>query len=181
MQISVDGFVARPDGQLDWMTWTWDDQLKSFTSELTDTVDTILLGRKMTKEFVDHWEKAVKDDDKEEALFAKRMVDYEKYIFTKTLDKPYGLNSKLAKGDIVAEVNAIKAKSSDKDVIVYGGANFVSSLIEKNLIDELYLFVNPRAISTGMKIFNQDTSLELIESTSFKCGVVVNKYKPKTS
>ena len=43
MQMSVDGFVAGPEGQLDWMTWTWDVRLQDFVRELTDSVDTIVM------------------------------------------------------------------------------------------------------------------------------------------
>ena len=54
MQISVDGFVAGPNGELDWMEWNWDDEIKNYVNELTDSVDTILLGRKMTEGFISH-------------------------------------------------------------------------------------------------------------------------------
>ncbi len=60
MHLSVDGFVARPDGSLDWVTWTMDDKLKQFIYSLTDSSDTILLGRKMTDGFVSHWKTATK-------------------------------------------------------------------------------------------------------------------------
>ena len=53
--ISLDGFIATPDGGLDWMTWNWDDELKKYVNDLTNSVDTILLGRKMT-EVVNHYE-----------------------------------------------------------------------------------------------------------------------------
>jgi hypothetical protein len=46
VQMTVDGFVAGPNGELDWMMWNWDDKLKNYVGELTDSVDTILLGRK---------------------------------------------------------------------------------------------------------------------------------------
>ena len=55
MQMSVDGFVAGPEGQLDWMTWTWDVRLQDFVRELTDSVDTIVMGRKMADGFMRHW------------------------------------------------------------------------------------------------------------------------------
>lgn len=48
MQVSVDGFVAGPNGELDWMTWTRDDKMEELINALTDSSDTILLGRKMT-------------------------------------------------------------------------------------------------------------------------------------
>jgi hypothetical protein len=59
MQITVDGFVAGPEGQLDWMTWDMDEKLIAFINHLTDTSDTILLGRKMTEGFIKYWEGVV--------------------------------------------------------------------------------------------------------------------------
>jgi dihydrofolate reductase len=56
MQITIDGFVAGPEGQLDWMTRAMDEKLLAFINHLTDTSDTILLGRKMTEGFIKYWE-----------------------------------------------------------------------------------------------------------------------------
>lgn len=47
VQMSVDGFIAGPNVEMDWMVWDWDDTLKKYVSDLTDPVDTILLGRKL--------------------------------------------------------------------------------------------------------------------------------------
>jgi len=73
--MSVDGFVGGPNGELDWMTWNWDDALKNFVNELTDSVDTILLGRKMTDGFVNHWTNIVKNrPDDGSYPFAKKWL-----------------------------------------------------------------------------------------------------------
>ncbi len=56
VQLSVDGFNAGPNGELDFLTWNWDDGIKKFVDDIHSTVDTILLGRKMTDGFVKHWE-----------------------------------------------------------------------------------------------------------------------------
>ncbi|HEY6626688.1 MAG TPA: dihydrofolate reductase family protein [Ignavibacteriaceae bacterium] len=133
VQMSVDGFVAGPNGELDWMTWNWSDDIKNYVTELHDTIDTILLGRKMTDGFVKHWQSV--EPGTEEYPFAKKMVDYPKVVFTKTLNKSEWKNTTLAKGNLSEEVNSLKNQSG-KDIIVYGGAGFVSSLIKENLIDE---------------------------------------------
>jgi dihydrofolate reductase len=62
---------------------------------------------------------------------------------------------------------------------VYGGATFVSSLIENKLIDELNLFINPVAIGKGLQIFSSRSPLKLINSTAYPSGIVVNTYKPQ--
>jgi dihydrofolate reductase len=178
MQLSVDGFVARPDGALDWMTWTMDDKLKQFIHSLTDSSDTILLGRKMTEGFVSHWENVVNNKPgSPEFSLAKKMVDTPKIVFSKTQKSMGGKNLVVENGDLVTAVENLKRKNG-KDLVVYGGAIFVSNLIEKNLIDELNIFVNPTAIGTGLKIFKNTTSLELLESTAYECGIIVNTYRP---
>src|ERR1700759_1268670 len=86
MQISVDGYVAGPNGELDWMIWNLDDKLLQFINSLTDSSDTILLGRKMTDGFVNYWENVVNNQpDSPEFSFAKKMVDTPKVVFSKTV------------------------------------------------------------------------------------------------
>lgn len=54
MQVSLDGFVAGPNGEMDWMTWNWDDELKEYVMKLTDPVDCIILGRVLAQGFIPH-------------------------------------------------------------------------------------------------------------------------------
>lgn len=175
MQVSVDGFVAGPEGQLDWMTWTWDNQLMDFVSDLTKSVDTILMGRKMADGFMRHWEAAVNNPEDPSQPFAQLMVDYPKIIFSRTNQSVSGINASMATLPLVEEVNMLKQQPG-KDIIVYGGAGFVTSLIENNLIDELHLFINPTAIGKGMSIFSGHTLLQLDSSVKYDCGIVINKY-----
>lgn len=177
VQISADGFVAGPEGQLDWMTWNWDEKLVQFTTDLTNSCDTILLGRKMTDGFITHWTNTMANPNDPSFESAKIFVETPKVVFTKTLDESVWANTILAKGDLVEEVNRLKNQPG-KNIIVYGGASFVSSLIENGLIDELNLFVNPTAIGEGLRIFTGHTALKLAGSTAYDCGIVVNRYQP---
>lgn len=175
VQISVDGFVAGPNGEMDWMTWNWDDELKDYVFKLTSSVDTILLGRKMADGFISHWTNVLASPNNPEFEFAKKMVDYSKVVFTKTLDKSIWTNTELAKGNLAEEITRLKI-GGGKDIIVYGGATFVSSLIKEMLIDELHLFVNPAAIGNGLTIFkqlNQKQNFTLLKSQAFGCGITV--------
>ena len=176
MQMTVDGFAAGPDGQLDWMTRNLDDKLLAFIVHLIDTSDTILLGRKMTPGFISYWE-SVKSDSPE-AFFARKMVDYPKVVFSKTLTHVDGKNVRVENGDLVQAVNRLKQETG-KDIIVYGGPTLVSSLLEQNLIDELNIFVNPVAIGRGMGIFKNRQNLRLSQSTAYPCGVVIHTYTPE--
>jgi len=178
MQTTVDGFVAGPEGQLDWMTWDMDEKLLAFISHLTDTSDTILLGRKMTEGFIKYWEHVITQPESPEYSFGRKMVDTPKVVFSKTLNHVAGQNVRLENGDMVEAVNKLK-KAPGKDIVVYGGATFVSSLIEKSLIDELNFFVNPVAIGNGMRVFKDRRTMKLTASTAYPCGIVVNSYEPK--
>ena len=67
-----------------------------------------------------------------------------------------------------------------KDIIVYGGASFVSSLIKANLIDDYFLFVNPTAIGDGKGVFNSLESkhpMKLVEAKAFDCGIALLHYQ----
>ena len=176
MQITVDGFVAGPEGQLDWMTWAMEEKGIAMVNHLIDTSDTILMGRKMTPGFVNYWESVKADDPQYD--FAQKMVNTPKVVFSRTLSTMDGKNVRVENGDLVAAVNQLKSQSG-KDLLVYGGASFVASLIENGLIDELHLIVNPIAIHDGMRIFTARTPLELVDSVALTTGKVANTYKPR--
>ena len=178
MQITIDGFVAGANGEMDWMVFDWDDELKNYVNEITEPVDCIILGCKLAQGFIPSWTSRIANPETADA-FAHKMVDTPKIVFTKTLDESPWVNTVLAKGDIVEEVNRLKNQTG-KDIIVYGGADFVSSLIKENLIDEYNFFVNPAAIGRGMTLFSKledkSLSLKLNRSQSYNCGIVVNTY-----
>lgn len=180
MQISVDGYVAGPNGELDWMTWNLDDQLIQFINDLTDSSDTILLGRKMTDGFMNYWEGVVNNQpESPEYPFAKKMVDTPKVVFSKTLPASKWTNTRLANGNLADEIANLKNQSG-KDIIVYGGAGFVSSLIKEGHIDEFNLFVNPVMINKGMRIFDladKRQKLSLMNSTAYPCGITMLRYQ----
>ena len=188
VQMTVDGFVGGPNGELDWMSFNWDDKIQKYVNELTDSVDTILLGRKMTDGFISYWTDVVANPADPQYSFAREMVDKPKVVFTKTLDKSKWENTTIAKGDLAEEITKLKKNSSSsdsgqvKDIIVYGGASFVSSLVKNNLIDEYHLFINPAAIGKGLSIFstlNDQLNLKLVKNIGFGCGIVLNYYEPK--
>ncbi len=180
MQTTVDGFVAGTNGKLDWMISNSDDKILEHINSLTDSFDTILMGRKMTDGFVKYWTGVAENPASPEFALAKKMVDYPKIVFSKTLDESPWANTVLAKGDLNSEVSRLKNQTG-KDMIVYGGVGFVSSLIKENLIDEYNFFVNPVAIGKGMTIFNglvEKFDLRLVKSQTFDGGIVVLCYEP---
>ena len=180
VQISVDSFIGGPNGELDWMTWDWDDELKNYVDELHKTVDTILLGRKMADGFIKHWTAVATNPDDEGHVFGKKMIDTPKIVFSKTLGSSEWENTQIA-SDLEEEVSKLK-NSEGGDIIAYGGAGFDTSLIKAGLIDEYHLFINPTALGEGLTIFQgleNPRELLLTSSTPYKCGIVVQRYQPK--
>ncbi|MGH7674501.1 MAG: dihydrofolate reductase family protein [Gemmatimonadales bacterium] len=176
MQVTADGFVAGPEGQLDWMTpHASDERLNAFINQLIDTSDTILLGRKMTDGFVNYWERVTTQPGSPEYAFARKMVDTPKIVFSGTVKHVKGKNIRVETGDLAQAVSELKRRAG-KDILVYGGASFVSSLIEAGLIDELHFFINPVAIGRGMRVFKARAPLNLTASTAYPSGIVVNSY-----
>ena len=179
--MTVDGFVAGPEGQLDWI-WikgkTDDPEAGRRIIELADSCDTILLGRKMAAGFTDYWENVL-DNEPNSPFYdiSKRMVNMRKIVFSHTQTTIEGRNIEVENSDLATAVQALKQQPG-KDIIVYGGASFASALISLNLVDEYYLFINPVAIGKGLSIFKEQKILKLDGSTSFANGKVLNKYLP---
>jgi dihydrofolate reductase len=180
VEMSIDGCIAGPNDEMDWLVLD-DDKLNEYVNELTDTVGTIILGRKMTDVFISYWSDAMSKPDEPWNAFAKKMIEIPKVVFTKTLSKSEWINTDVATGDLKDEITKLKSQNG-KDIIVYGGASFDSSLIKEKLIDEFYLFINPFLMGTGKTIFKglrEIQKLTLIESIAFESGVVLLHYEVK--
>jgi dihydrofolate reductase len=179
--MSIDGYIAGPNGEMDWMVWNWDDELKNYVFDLTEPVDTIILGRKMTDGFVSYWSEIMTKPEYPFYEFAKKMIETPKVVFTKTLKKSQWANTAIATGDLTDEIVKLKSENG-RDIIVYGGASFDASLIKAGLIDEFHLFINPAAIGrSGMAIFNDINEIQkftMVKTTPFDCGIVELHYEP---
>jgi dihydrofolate reductase len=137
---------------------------------------------KMTDGFVSYWSDIMmtKPNDPFYEL-AKKLMEMPKVVFTKTLKKSQWVNTTLETGDLTDEIMRLKSESG-KDIVVYGGATFDSSLIKARLIDEFHLFVNPAAIGSGMAIFKDISEIQrftMVKTTPFDCGIVELHYQPK--
>ena len=102
-----------------------------------------------------------------------------KIVFSKTMKTFNGKNVSVENGDLVTAIKNLKSKEG-KDMIVYGGAGFVSSLIKEGLIDEFNFFVNPVMINKGLRIFDlleHRQKLSPISATAYECGISVLIFK----
>ncbi|UFH57081.1 dihydrofolate reductase family protein [Spirosoma sp. KNUC1025] len=177
VQITIDGFIAGPNGEMDWLSMNWGEDIMNFVGSITEPIDTILLGRKLAEGFIPAWQSRA--ESTEEVPGAQKMNDTPKVVFSKTLESIDGKNATVNNGDLAAEVNALKNEEGG-DLIAYGGGEFVSSLIQNNLIDDYYLFVNPVAIGKGMSIFgalSNKLNLKLVETKAFESGIALLHYQ----
>jgi dihydrofolate reductase len=181
VQMSIDGCIAGPNGEMDWMVGLQDDKINKYVNELTESFDTILLGRKMADGFISYWSDVINKPDDPWYALAKKMIEIPKVVFTKTLNKSKWINTDIATGDLTDEIMKLKSRDG-KDMVVYGGASFDSSLIKLGLIDEFLLFINPVAIGKGMTIFkelNEIQKFNMVKSKPFDSGVVLLHYEAR--
>jgi dihydrofolate reductase len=179
--MSIDGCIAGPNGEMDWMVGLLDYKLIKYENEFMESIDTILLGRKMTDVFISFWSDVINKPDDPWYAFGKKMIEIPKVVFTKTLNKSKWINTDIATGDLTDEIIELKSRDG-KDMVVYGGATFDSSLIKLGLIDEFLLFINPVAIGNGMTIFrdlNEIQKFDFVNSTVFDSGVVLLHYEAR--
>ena len=155
---------------------------RTTSNAIFDSIDCILLSRKMLEDgYLDHWSHAAKSFPADpHYAFAKKIVATNKVVLTNKLEQSKWDRTVLAKGDLADEVNALKLQPG-QNIIAFGGVGFASSLVAAALVDEFQFFVNPTAVSDGLSIFNdprKSLKLKLIQSNSYSCGIVVNKYAP---
>jgi dihydrofolate reductase len=180
VQTTADGYMAGPNGEMDWMALPWTDDIGAYVDALHESVDRIVLGRKLAEGFIPAWE-AGPEGESQESI--DMMNNTPKVVITNTLTESPWKNAIVAGGDLVQTVNRLKAQESG-DLITYGGGTLVSSLIAEGLLDELHLFVNPVAIGTGMPVFpdvGAHQRLRLVAARPFDCGVTALHYEPKSS
>ena len=179
VQITIDGFISGQNGEMDWMCFPWSDDIINYVREITEPVDTIILGRKLAEGFIPHWENVIRDPTNPEYEGGIKYTSTPKIVFTKTIEKSIWNNTNVANGELIEEITKLKNQSG-KDIIVYGGGMFVTSLITAGLIDEFHLFINPTAIGNGMTIFkglNKNLNLKLKTVKQFDCGISLICYE----
>ena len=175
MSVSLDGFIAGPDGDIDWAAP--DEELMGFHNEQTRGLGAHLCGRGLYEDMLP-WEIAGEArSDPQELEFARIWKAIPKVVFSSTLTKVEG-NARLATDGVADELAKLKEQSR-KDVSV-GGAGFASTLVELDLIDEYRLFVNPVVLGGGTRYFpalDKRIDLELAETRTFGSGVIYLRYR----
>lgn len=179
---TIDGLVADPDGQTDFVSeysTKHDQSFEKGAMEFMDTIDTMLLGRRTYEMFSSYWPGAKGED----AEFAKKLNSLKKVVVSSTLkDAPWGKwePAAIIPGDVAQAVRKLK-QSSGKDIVMWGSISLATALLQEGLIDEIQLRVVPTAIGTGRQLFEGEMEgqhLDLVDAESHDAGLVLLRYRP---
>lgn len=165
MQMSLDGFVAGPNGELDWVE-TWADHFG-----LLHDIDTCVLGAGMYPGYEQYWLSTL-NDPKAPLPFSGELatngeIAYAHFadktthlVLSTTLDKPTWKTAR-----IIRDVQAIRdlKRQPGKHIHAVGGATLVGTLINAGLLDELRLAVHPVVLGAGKALFKDVTSRHMLK------------------
>jgi dihydrofolate reductase len=188
MGVSLDGFVAGPDREIDWAAP--DEELHRFHNEQIRAVDAHLLGRRLYEEML-YWETAGHDVaatagdgaagepelGEPELEFAAIWRRLPKLVFSRTLDRVEG-NATLARADLPDEIAKVAGQPGGGDLAI-GGAGLAAKAIELDLVDEYRPFVSPVVLGGGTPYLPRGVrlDLELLETLTFASRVVYLRYR----
>jgi dihydrofolate reductase len=175
MTVSLDGYIAGPDGAIDWSAP--DEDLFRFHHQQVQEIGVHLCGRRLYETMV-YWETAEESPlAAEQVEFAQTWKALPKVVFSTTLQSVVG-NTRLARDSVGEEVSRLKEQPG-KDIAV-GGAGLAGACMKLKLIDEWRLFVSPFLLGGGTPYFptlDEKINLELVETKTFGSRVVYLRYR----
>lgn len=183
MHMSLDGYVAGPNGEMDWIVYNKDASADAYS--LHKTTDTVIYGRVTYDMMKAYWQPALatmtdEDPDYPHTLWVN---EAQKVVVSTTLEATDWKNTTIVKSDIEKTFNQMKQESG-KDMWLLGSPTLTRTMMELNLIDEYRLNVSPVILGRGNKLFeetNMPINLKLIENKTFEGGVAALRYVPAES
>ena len=178
MHISLDGFVAGLNGELNWVKV--DEEIFSYVGKRISEGDTALYGRVTYQMMENYWPTAGEKPaaTRHDIEHSKWYNKVHKVVLSKTMKGAGLTNTKIISDNLSDSINEIK-KSGDKDILLFGSPTATHSLIQLNLIDGYWLFVNPIILGRGIPLFvdiKEKIKLKLLTTRQFTCGVTELNY-----
>lgn len=176
--MSLDGFVAGPNGEMDWIKV--DEEIFNYVGKRIGEGDTALYGRVTFQMMENYWPTAganpgaSRHDIEHSAWYGK----VHKVVLSKTLGGAGLTNTKIIGDNLSERIKEVKQQAG-KDILLFGSPTATHSLIQLDLIDGYWLFVNPVIIGRGIPLFagiKQKTALKLLTTRQFACGVTELNY-----
>ncbi len=192
MHISLDGFVAGPNGEMNWIKV--DEEIFDHVGKRISEGDTALYGRVTYQMMENYWPTAggKPNATRHDIEHSKWYSKVHKIVLSKTM-KDTGLSAgqagltktKIINDNLSDRINEIKQSSpasgegGSKDILLFGSPTATHSLIQLNLIDGYWLFVNPIILGRGIPLFadiKDKIKLKLLTTRQFTCGVTELNY-----
>ena len=181
MHISLDGFVAGPNGELNWVKV--DEEIFDHVGKRVSGGDTALYGRVTYQMMESYWPtaadqpKATKHDIEHSKWYKK----VQKIVLSKTMKAEMLPNTRVISDNLSDSINEIKhsGNGGSEDILVFGSPTATHSLIQLNLIDGYWLFMNPIILGQGIPLFTDikdRIKLKLLTTHRFSSGVTELNY-----
>lgn len=185
MHISLDGFVAGPNGEMDWIKV--DEEIFDHVGRRISKTDTALYGRVTFDMMEGYWPSAGSKPaaTKHDIEHSKWYNGVHKVVLSRTLKEAELTNTKIISGNLAANINEIKQSrpaaggNGSEDILLFGSPTATHSLMELDLVDGYWLFVNPVILGQGIPLFagiQNKTMLQLLTTREFGCGVTELNY-----
>ena len=170
--VTLDGSIENPQN---WSPPYWDEEHYGYARKLLWDAEALLLGRATYENFAEAWPSRTASGDE----FVERMNSMPKYVASRTL-KDATWNATILAGDAAEEVAKLKEQPGGS-LLKYGTGELDRTLLANGLVDELHFWIFPVLAGGGQRLIDgiDTTHLELVETTPFKSGIVVNTYRPK--
>jgi dihydrofolate reductase len=179
VHVSLDGYVAGPDGELDW--FPKGDENLGLVNEIIKNADATLMGRVSYELLDQYWPSAfqLSDTTKNEKKFSIWYNSISKIVVSKKIIESDHQLFTIINENVVEKIMEIK-KYQGKDIIIFGSPSISQILIAQDLIDSFWLFVNPIIFGKGIRLFKQTDKMiqfQLLNSTQLSNGEIALNYK----
>lgn len=178
MHISLDGFVAGPNGELNWAKV--DEEIFDHVGKRISEGDTALYGRVTYMMMENYWPTAADKPSasKHDIEHSKWYNKVHKVVLSKTMQDSDLTNTKIISDNLSDRINELKQQSGE-DILLFGSPTATHSLMQQHLIDGYWLFVNPVILGQGIPLFvdiQDKIKLKLLTTRQFNCGVTELNY-----
>ena len=185
MHISLDGFVAGPKGEMDWIKV--DEEIFDYVGKRISEGNTALYGRVTYDMMQNYWPTAgdKPNASKHDIEHSRWYNKVHKIVLSKTMKDAGLTNTTIISDDLPDRINEIKqagpasGERGSKEIALFGSPTATHSLIQLNLIDGYWLFVNPIILGRGIPLFvdiKDKIKLKLLTTRRFNCGVTELNY-----
>jgi dihydrofolate reductase len=182
MHVSLDGFVAGPNGEMDWINV--EEELFDYAEKRTTEADTALYGR-VTYQMMEHYWPTAADQPgatRHDIQHSKWYNKVAKVVLSRTMQGQDLPNTTILSDNISTEITNLK-QGPGKEIVIFGSPGASHSLMADDLIDGFWLFVNPILLGKGIPLFKDikdRTNLKLITSKALTSGVVCLNYEKRS-